>query len=415
MPTIPPASAPAFLPATDSEALPESSLPEDRGRTREEDEEDEDGFVLLSAPPEECRPGACPSAPRPRLPTAMVMATPKEPQARHPIDRPADAQPIKGVKVAEGKERLEILGQRFRDVVLGQVVEDCERTLEKDRQDALKLLRNTFSGEPAEALLDRMVALLQGSRLTINFKLHEVRELPALYKEREYKNCFAVGEARGQPPGYSVGRAQLEESTLGIRRLLQTSAFRDFGRYESERNATIRQPLFQWTSRPLYAALDFLKGPHGGASHYGKSFLVLAKHMRNVSTFSPVDTFATTRLVANAVTPDKVCTWHHFPRLVAHAQRDKFGYNCLRNLYLAATGQPKSPPPSGYGKGGQNNHIEAQVHGRLVFGRDVEAVHVSMDELHQLTLPGQRDKAIEAMKAENRELGRNVYVFIDDQ
>ena len=345
----------------------------------------------------------------------MVMATPKEPQARHPIDRPADAQPIKGVKVANGKERLEILGQRFRDVVLGQVVDDCERTLEKDRHDALKLLRTTFRGEPAEALLDRMVALLQGSRLTINFKLHEVRELPALYKEREYKNCFAVGEARGQPPGYSVGRAQLEESTLGIRRLLQTSAFRDFGRYESERNATIRQPLFQWTSRPLYAALDFLEGPHGGASHYGKSFLVLAKHMRNVSTFSPVDTFATTRLVTNAVTPDKVCTWHHFPRLVAHAQKDTFGYNCLRNLYLAANGQPKSPLPSGYGKGGQNNHIEAQVHGRLVFGRDVEAVHVSMDELHQLTLPGRRDKAIEAMKAENRELGRNVYVFIDDQ
>lgn len=399
MPTIPPASAPAFLPATDSEALPESSLPENRGRTREEDEEDEDGFVLLSAPPEE----------------AMAMATLNKPQPRHPIDRPAHAQPIEGVKVAEGKERLEILGQRFRDVVLGQVFEDCERTLGKDRHDALKLLRNTFRGEPAEALLDRMVALLQGSRLTINFKLHEVRELPALYKEREYKNCFAVGEARGQPPGYTVGRAQLEESTLGIRRLLQTSAFRDFGRYESESDATVRQPLFQWTSRPLYAALDFLKGPHGGASHYGKSFLVLAKHMRNVSTFSPVDTFATTRLVTNAVTPDKVCTWHHFPRLVAHAQKDTFGYNCLRNLYLAANGQPKSPLPSGYGKGGQNNHIEAQVHGRLVFGRDVEAVHVSMDELHQLTLPGRRDKAIEAMKAENRELGRNVYVFIDDQ
>jgi hypothetical protein len=304
-------------------------------------------------------------------------------------------------------DQREQLGEQFRKQALDHVRQDCDRTIEADRRAAARRLR-THAGGPAqaEALVDRIVSRLQASRLTINFRTEQLIRSDWL-KRGEYLNCFALGENPAQPPGYAVGRAQIEEHALGMRRALNDSPFRDFGRFESDRDATRRQPWFQSNSRPLYAALDFLNGPRGGARHFGGSFLVLADHMKEIASFTPVDSFAT-RLGRDAVTPDKVCTWHHFPRLVAHAQDDRVGYSCLAQLCRAADGLP-AQIPDGYGRGGANNHIEAQIYGRIRFDRDVKEIHVSDAELDEL--PRQRrQRLIEDLKEANRTMGRRFYI-----
>lgn len=304
-------------------------------------------------------------------------------------------------------EQREQLGEQFRAQALDHVRQDCERTVEADRRAASRRLRGRAGGaEQAGALLDRVVSRLQASRLTINFRAERLLG-SEWFKRGEYLNCFTFGESPGQPLGYPVGRAQMEEHALGMRRALNCSPFREYGRFESACDATRRQRWFQPSSRPLYAALDFLDGPRGGARHYGGSFLVLADHMKDVATFTPVDSFAT-RFLRDAVTPDKVCTSKHFPRLVAHAQEDRIGYNCLKHLCRAADGLP-GPIPAGYGAGGANNYIEAQIYGRIRFDRDVKEIHVSRAELDLLPAP-RRTRLIDTLKAANQTMGRRFYI-----
>ncbi len=305
----------------------------------------------------------------------------------------------------------EILGQQFRARALSRVFNDCERTIETDHRDALHRLRSLAGGAgSADALLARVVSVLQAGRLTINFKADQLGGADDWIRRGEYVNCFALGDRPGQPAGYSVGRARMEERVLGFDSVLDSNPFRDYGRYADSRDATKRQRWFQWTSRPLYAALDYLNGPRGGAPHFGASYLVLADHMKQVSTFTPVDSYATSGL-CDAIRPDKVCTWHHFPRLVAHAQNDLFGYNCLEHLCRAADGKTGSVHAR-YGKGGVGNHIEAQVHGRVRLDRDVKEVHISRMELDQLHFAKQRDDVIQAIKDKNAALGRPFF-FLD--
>ena len=303
------------------------------------------------------------------------------------------------------------LGERFRDAAFRQLRDDCERTREMDHRAAARRLRSHAGGAAqAEALLDRVVATLQNARMTINFKAQTlVSRSDQWFQRGEYLNCFELGDSADRPAGYSVGRAQIEDSTLGLRRLINGSPLGRYGRFESGTDATRKQRWFQSASRPVYGALDFLNAPRGAASHYGQSYLVLADHVKQSATFTPVDTFAT-RILRNAVKPDQVCTAEHFPRLVAHAQDHPFGYSCLKQLCRAAKGDA-GPIPAGYGQGGESNYIEAQIFGRVRFDRDVKEIHISRVELDALPAL-QRERLIERMKDANRRMARRFY-FVD--
>lgn len=306
-------------------------------------------------------------------------------------------------------EQRQALGERFREAAFHQLRESCERTREADHRAALRRLRRHAGGAAqSEALLERVVSVLEGARITINFKAQTlIGRSDQWFRRGEYLNCFALGDSADRPPGYSVGRAQIEDSTLGLRGLIQGSPLGRYGRFESDTDATRRQRWFQPSSRPVYGALDFLNAPRGAASHYGQSYLVLADHMKRSSTFTPVDTFAT-RFLRTSVTPDQVCTADHFSRLVAHAQDDLLGYSCLKHLCRAAKGV-SGPVPAGYGQGGANNYIEAQIFGPVRFDRDVKEIHISRAEFAALPGP-QRERLIAQLKAANAAMGRSFYL-----
>lgn len=57
-------------------------------------------------------------------------------------------------------------------------------------------------------------------------------------------------------------------------------------------------------------------------------------------------------------------------------------------------GKPLPRPHPRYGLGGARNYIDAQIHGRIEIARDIDEVHISMEELDQLPLPGSKDRLL---------------------
>jgi Protein of unknown function (DUF3626) len=303
---------------------------------------------------------------------------------------------------ADDPESALVRGQLFRSHVLHATYMRCERNSELDRRKALA----RAGGD--EALLEQMVRVLRDARLTVNFDLQQVENSSSPRLGDEVLNCFAFREKPGAPAGSNAGRAHMEEQVLGLSDLLRPEhPYAEFGRYDSCSGIGPARD-FQWTSRPCYAALDFLHGANGGAPTYGRSFLVLQDHFKHVCSYSPVDTFALRW--GRSVRPDELSTFFHPETLIANCQDDLLGYSCLKGLKARARGDARSIHPN-YGHGGRNNYIDAQVHARILLHRDVKEIHIDSRELQQLA-PRQQN-ALDQMRAQiNRRLGRDL-IFIE--
>ncbi|SUA89305.1 Protein of uncharacterised function (DUF3626) [Pandoraea pulmonicola] len=202
----------------------------------------------------------------------------------------------------------------------------------------------------------------------------------------------------------------MEEYVLGLGELLRgKQPYAEFGRYDSVVFGAGPARDFQWTSRPCYAALDFLHGPNGGAPTYGHSFLVLHDHFKHVCSYCPVDTFALRLRHAN-VHPHELSTFFHLETLIAHCQDDLWGYSCLKSLKAKACAED-IPIHRNYGYGGWNNYIDAQVYARIVLHRDVKEIHFARKDLSQM--PAKLRQTLERARTDlNHRLGRE-FVFID--
>lgn len=304
----------------------------------------------------------------------------------------------------EEKTRRLIYGQFFRNRILHNIYTSCEQRAEVDRQRAL------VRAEGNEDLLKRMLQVLQEARLTINFNAVQVERLSSTRIDSEVVNCFAFPEKPGAPVGSNAGRAHMEEHVLGLGELLRgNQPYAKYGRYDSDGGRAGPAQDFQWTSRPCYAALDFLYGPHGGAPTYGQSFLVLHDHFRHVCSYSPVDTFAMRWSHVN-VHPDELSSFFHLETLIARCQDDIWGYSCLKSLKAKARGQ-SFPIHRNYGYGGSHNYIDAQVYARILLHRDVKEIHLARGDLLQMSAAQQQTLNRTRTDLNNR-LGRE-FLIID--
>jgi hypothetical protein len=302
------------------------------------------------------------------------------------------------------RERKLIYGQLFRTRILQEIFTRCEKRAEVDRQKALA----RAGGD--EHLLNGMLRVLREARLTINFNPVQIEQSSSARIGDEVVNCFAFREKPGAPRGSNAGRAHMEEYVLGLGELLRgKQPYAEFGRYDSAGFGAGPARDFQWTSRPCYAALDFLHGPNGGAPTYGHSFLVLHDHFKHVCSYCPVDTFAL-RLGHANVRPNELSTFFHLETLIARCQDDPLGYSCLKSLKAKACGKDM-PVHRNYGYGGRNNYIDAQVYARIVLHRDVKEIHFASKDL--LQMPAQQRQILERTRTDlNNRLGRE-FVFID--
>lgn len=216
------------------------------------------------------------------------------------------------------RSKKEIYGQLFRSEVLYQIYELCQSSQEADYESALKVLSKKckINQENAKVLLEKIINILQSARLTINFDFSKIYDINN--KWPEVLNCFAYLEKPNEISNYNVGRANIEEIVFYLSQLFTNSEYEKFGRYSPPTgDQTTRSADFQWTSRPCYAALDFLENSTGGAPMYGKSFLILKDYVKHNCTYSPYDTYSPP-IFHWRMFKDKISTFLHFPRLIRY-------------------------------------------------------------------------------------------------
>ncbi|EIC0620075.1 type III secretion system effector SopF, partial [Salmonella enterica subsp. enterica serovar Infantis] len=159
------------------------------------------------------------------------------------------------------------------------------------REKALRRISRECGTEiDCTLLLNKMVDILQNARLTINFNAAKI-DFVSLLKNKEYLNSYALGCRPGDLPAYNVGRDSVETKAFELERLAD-SPYAPYGQTGGFSVAyTPNSRTFSPTSRPIYAALDFLNGENGGASAYGKSFFELNDNVKTNCTFSPFDIY----------------------------------------------------------------------------------------------------------------------------
>lgn len=173
------------------------------------------------------------------------------------------------------EERKKVYGRLFGKQVLAHINSICQRDADIIREKALRRVSRECGAEiDCVSLLNKMVDILQNARLTINFNAAKI-DFVSLLKNKQYLNSHAIGCRPGDLPAYNVGRDSVETKTFELGKLAD-SPYAPYGQTGGFSLAyTPQNRNFSPTSRPIYAALDFLKGAHGGASSYGKSFFEL--------------------------------------------------------------------------------------------------------------------------------------------
>lgn len=119
------------------------------------------------------------------------------------------------LKKDESKLEKEIYGQLFTSEILHQIFVLCESSQKKDYEAALKILakKTNLKGENLKILLQKMIEVLQSSRLTINFDFSKLNTSSVV---SEILNCFASRQKPNEIPNYNIGRAHVEEQVFDL-------------------------------------------------------------------------------------------------------------------------------------------------------------------------------------------------------
>jgi hypothetical protein len=212
----------------------------------------------------------------------------------------------------------------------------------------------------ADNLRKIMVQHLQKSDLTVNFR---VSDLFASKLKGGIMNTF-------ERPGHSAGgylntRNQTEENLFGYSNSNSHTGgsrgiFDRMSRFGNMNNNADFAP----SMRPKYGALNFTNQRIGAAPAYGRSFMVLKEHVKHNCTFTDRDSFS---YAGNPSGGDKVATYHNMDRIIANLPDNK-----LDQLYTMVTSLGSQLNPISY--------IEAQIHGEIIFNRDIRKMCIdSMD------------------------------------
>ncbi|HCC0889719.1 TPA: DUF3626 domain-containing protein [Salmonella enterica] len=299
------------------------------------------------------------------------------------------------------KERKQVYGRLFGKKILAHINSNCQRDAAIIREKALKRVSSECdAGMDSAILLNKMVDILQHARLTINFNSAKI-DFVSLLKNKEYLNSYALGHRPGDLSAYNVGRDSIETKAFELEKLAG-SPYASYGQTGGFSQAsTPKNRNFSPASRPIYAALDFLKGPNGGACAYGKSFFELNDNVKINCTFSPFDIYG----YRFGLDTSKLSTYWHMENIIASCQNDFFGYNCFKSLVKMAKGE-NILAHSNYGTGYEGNYIESHIHGDVCLFRDVKHVYLSLQESAY-----SKSQLYEYAKEINQALNRNCIIL----
>jgi len=276
--------------------------------------------------------------------------------------------------LAEEEQRKEVMARMAATDLVSMVDAKLEVTASSDREKAIARIKTqldtTLTDEEAESRYDAMISKLKSSSLTINFRPEDLFEQPL---GQRFENAYT----RGGTPGYMATRDRTEENLFnysGSRsNVIEKSGYgasgavenrlKSFGAYNNGRS-----PNFVSEIRPKYGALNFTRFQYGGALMYGRAYMVLKEHVKSNCTITGQDSFA----YFNAADASAMlANFHHPDRLILYLPE-----NPLKELYKEANGVNLSSNSSP-----RVHYIEVQIHGNIVFSRDVEKICMRADDL----------------------------------
>jgi Protein of unknown function (DUF3626) len=265
---------------------------------------------------------------------------------------------------------LEIVGNEFQKTL------DETKALFK----ICKVLEVPF-GE-ADTVCERLIQHLRESDLTINLRAQDFfNVMPG----GSFINAF---EKNHLGDGYMDKRDRAEEGLFGYtdadREMRMKKGLRDnvkdslkknmkevmnrvktFGSYSNGTN-----PAFAASIRPKYGALNYAGKKNGAADMYGNSYMVLKEHIKHNATYTDRESF---NFASRSDAAAMAATFHHMDRLIINMDNDM-----LKKLYNAATGSNLTANVP------RISYIEAQLHGVILFNRDVKKIYIANSEV-----PGQ--------------------------
>lgn len=240
----------------------------------------------------------------------------------------------------------------------------------------------------------RLVHFLKGSDLTINFKAWKFFNHQP--KGDTYNNQFGGAAMKWGGDSYMKDRDEAEQAMFDYAGLKRGGGnivkkgildrLKKYGQFDTN------NVDFEAITRPKYCAVNYTRDPHGAASQWGKSFLVLKEHMKHNSTFVESDSFdfalgetnvldAAGKAMRDAngmpikisrglTAHDHVATYFQIDRLFLYLPS-----SMITRMYESMQGLPLSLNV------GSTAYVETHLHGELRFNRDVERIVISLEEL----------------------------------
>lgn len=199
--------------------------------------------------------------------------------------------------------------------------------------------REWASGRAPASEISEVLTWLRAAPITINVQL--ARDFAHFARDGRYRSLFEVLRSGGCCDLNQ--RARWERNVLGPA----------YGSGYVPPGSRAPPDACAPAERPKYGALNWGRCAAGAAPRYGPSFFTLAEHVKTRATFTYGDSSSKSHLglgTTDAMGKPMVDLWAHFPLLLK-----------------AARGAAALPP----------QYLEAQIHGELLFARDVERLTVS--------------------------------------
>jgi hypothetical protein len=218
----------------------------------------------------------------------------------------------------------------------------------------------------ATELRQRIIKHIQNSKLTINFspgKLFETKLQGGIMNTHE-----RTGESGG---GYMESRHKAEENLFGYSKDRGKNG-KTQGVFDRIKKFGSNNSIdFAPSMRPRYGALNYTESKSGAASLYGRSYMVLKEHVKFNSTFTSRDSMAYS---ANPSGGEMVATYLNMNRI----------FHDMSDVMLDKLCQMVS---SGSALSERLGYIEAQIHGEILFNRDVSELHIDYSDGDMRTKP----------------------------
>lgn len=194
-----------------------------------------------------------------------------------------------------------------------------------------RLTKRLKSTEQANLYFNTMSDILKyHSRITINFDFKifvahynpETQRLKNAFdfitnpQHKSFDGYYAV-DPQKRPFGYLQWRDKAETALFRLP-IHQKTYLRTHHPDHICLSSILTQRNFFASTRPIYGALDFIKSSNGGASTYGRSFIVLRPNYKKLSTYTPSDS------IYLAATPQSIASFDCLENIIGLLEPDHF-------------------------------------------------------------------------------------------